>query len=60
MSLEAASYDSARWRPWCDGRMVIDIGMTASPRPCSTENWSPVIEHGEDNESGIRTCLRQR
>ena len=28
MSLEAASYDSARWRPWCDGRMVIDIGVT--------------------------------
>ena len=33
--------------------------MTASPRPCSTENWTPVIEHGEDNESGTRTCLRQ-
>ena len=30
------------------------------PRTCSTENWTPVIEHGEDNESGIRTCLRQR
>ena len=28
MSLEAAIYDSARWRPWCDGRMVIDIGVT--------------------------------
>ena len=34
--------------------------MTASPRTCSTENWTLVIEHGEDNESGIRTCLRQR
>ena len=34
--------------------------MTASPRTCSTENWTPVIEHGEDNESGIRTCLRKR
>ena len=34
--------------------------MTASPRTCSTENWTPVTEHGEDNESGIRTCLRQR
>ena len=30
--------------------------MTASPRTCSTENWTPVIEHGEDNESGITTC----
>ena len=29
--------------------------MTASPRPCFTENWTPVIEHGEDKESGIRT-----
>ena len=28
------------------------------PRPCYTENWTPVIEHGEDNESGTRTCLR--
>ena len=34
--------------------------MAAPPRTCSTENWTPVIEHGEDNESGIRTCLRQR
>ena len=34
--------------------------MTASPKTCSMENWTPVIEHGEDNESGIRTCLRQR
>ena len=34
--------------------------MAASPRACSTENWTPVIELEEDNESGIRTCLRQR
>ena len=34
--------------------------MTASPRTCSTENWTRVIEHGEDNESSIRTCLKQR
>ena len=34
MSLEAASYDSARWRPWCDGRMVIDIGVTVPYVPC--------------------------
>ena len=23
-------------------------------------DWTPVTEHGEDNESGIRRCLRQR
>ena len=34
MSLEAASYDSARWRPWCDGRMVIDIGVTVPYVSC--------------------------
>ena len=34
MSLEAASYDSARWRPWCDGRMVIDIGGTVPYVSC--------------------------
>ena len=34
MSLEAASYDSARWWPWCDGRMVIDIGVTVPYGSC--------------------------
>ena len=34
--------------------------MTASPRPCSTENWAPVIEHGEDKENATKTCFRQR
>lgn len=28
MSLEAASHDPARWRPRCDGRLVIDSGVT--------------------------------
>ena len=28
------------------------------PRPCSTENRTPVIEHREDNESGTRTCFK--
>ena len=34
MSLEAASYDSACWRRWCDGRMVIDIGETVPYVSC--------------------------
>ena len=32
--------------------------LTASLWTCSTENWTPIIKHGEDNESGIRTCLK--
>ena len=28
MSLEAAGYESVHWRLWCNGHMVIDIGVT--------------------------------
>ena len=61
MSLEAASYDSARWRPWCDGRMVIDIefGVTVpsmypartSEQPCL--GVALLTPNGEGNIKGF-------
>ena len=41
-------------------RHLVGWPMTESPRPCYTENWAPVIEHGEDKENATKTCLRQR
>ena len=48
-----------RAQPRWSGHLVM-MADERIAKPCSMENWTPVNEHGEDNESGTSPCLRQR